>query len=116
MIMRMAVTMSMGMVPTRIVRCVFQVKPQQIDTEVVSIRRADSRVDVEPFRQRIIKYNTPMMIELNHRDRALDAIIKDAALFGLSGPTELGLGLMPLKILHFCREWSFGQRLEIAFS
>ena len=73
-----------------------QMKTQQINAVVIAIWRAHSGVNVEPFRFGIVQHDAPMVIKFDHRDGALDAIVKHALLFQTPGPAKLGCRFMRL--------------------
>ena len=62
---------------------------QQVEAVVVAVRRAHDRVHVELCRLRIGQEHAGVVIELDERHRALDAVVERAVLAGAADPAEV---------------------------
>ena len=74
---------------------------QEIFAVVVAIGSADDDMDVVPIRLLVLREClTPLVVELNDDDGAMDPVVEHAVLFHAAHPGKVGLAEMPLHLLH----------------
>lgn len=81
---------------------------QEIFAVVVAVRSAHDHVDVIPIRLLISRERlTPLVVELNDDDGAMDTIVEHTVFFHAAHPGKVGLPEMPLHLflLYFSVTW-----------
>lgn len=74
---------------------------QEILTVVVAIGGTNDHVDVVPVRLLVLGERlTPLVVELNDNDGAMDTVVKYAVFFYTAHPGEVRLLEMPLHLFH----------------
>src|SRR5438552_12429477 len=86
---------------------------QHIDPVVIAVGRAHDRVYVKFRRLRMGEKHARVMIELDERDRARDAIVERVRLAEAADPAEMRLGEMALDLAHARREGAGWQGRDI---
>lgn len=79
-IMRVSVPMGIAVAMFPVVVIVQEVLAQQVQTKVIAVRVAHGGVNVEPLGLGVVQNDAPVVVEFNHRDGALDAVVEHAAL------------------------------------
>jgi hypothetical protein len=75
---------------------------QEILAVVVAIGSADDHVNVIPVRLLVLRERlTPLVVELNDDDGAMDTVLEHAVFFYAAHPGKVGLLEMSLHLFHF---------------
>src|SRR5262249_19079847 len=77
---------------------------QQVSPVVVAVRLPHDGVDVEFFRLLVGEVDAGMMVELDHHNRALDAVVERIVLAGAADPAEMRFVEVALDFVHARRE------------
>lgn len=73
---------------------------RQFHAVVIAVGRADDGVDVKRLRQGVAQKHAGMMVALDDRNRALDAVVERSAVVGAADPAEMGLVQVPFGLAH----------------
>ena len=74
--------------------------PEEIDTVVTAVWRADKGVDVITGGHGIVERNARMMIELDQHDGAMDLVVEGTIIGYRAHPGKVGLIEMPVDYLR----------------
>ena len=86
---------------------------QEILAVVVAIGSADDHVDVIPVRLLVLRERlTPLVVELNDDDGAMDTVVEHAVFFYAAHPGKVGLLEMSLHLFHFYSSMTWSDAAE----